>query len=69
MPLGMYFVQPDIYGNCRECEGHTHTTSAWGCVVCFNYLGQCEGLYIVERATDWLHVSFSLYVINLKTIL
>ncbi len=42
MPLGVYFVQPDIYGNCRECDGHTYTTSAWGCVVCFNYLGNAK---------------------------
>ena len=32
-------------------------TSAWGFQRCsFRQSGQCEGLYTVERVTDWLHV-------------
>ncbi len=46
--------------------GVRYTTSAWGfrrCSVLTD--GQCEGLYSVDRAKDWLHV-FYLYHGNQK---
>ena len=41
-------------------------TSAWGFRHCsFRQTGQCEGLRIVERAEDWLHVFYFVYPTNI----
>ena len=38
-------------------------TSAWGFRRCsFRQEGQCEGLSIVERVTDWLHVFLYVFI-------
>lgn len=42
-----------------ECD-HYIFTSAWGFRRCsFRLVGQCEGLYTVERVTDRLHALFT----------
>ena len=44
---------------------YLHIRGAFG-VARFGLTGQCEGLRIVERVTDWLHVFFILYIRQLK---
>lgn len=41
---------------------YTYTYVGLSAVARFGLTGQCEGLRIVERVTDWLHVSFILYI-------
>lgn len=43
MPLEMYSVQLiRICSITYKYIGYTYITSAWGCVVCFNYLGNAK---------------------------
>ena len=47
---------------------YLHIRGAFG-VARFGLTGQCEGLRIVERVTDWLHVLLSCIFTNKKLTL
>ena len=66
----MYCIQPLLASvafrfRCQERVFiYLHTRGAFG-VARFGLTGQCEGLRIVERVTDWLHVRTSICFINI----
>ena len=62
-PLGcLYTARIGLGVNHHGLAGWYIYSSAWGFQRCsFRQSGQCEGLYSVERASDWLHV-FCVYV-------
>ena len=64
--MGVYCIQPSLalIASCIRCQAgviiYLHIRGAFG-VARFGLTGQCEGLRIVERVTDWLHVFYFVY--------